>query len=617
MRLGAVDPNSFADTKKARVRSFDLHLQADFQKSVMSGYVDQEVEVMADGVEHVVFDVKTLDIYSVTLNGEPLQHAIHGDASEEPFGAALVVTIPPAFRHKGTIFTVRIAYATRPSSSAIQWLPPAQTAGKKHPYLFTQCQAIHARSLLPCQDTPGNKCPYRAIVSVPAPLVALMSALSTGQPTPDAAAGTITYSFHQPVPMSSYLVALAVGALEKRAIGPRSDVWSEKEMVDAGAHEFADTEKFIAAAEAICGPYVWTRYDVLLLPPSFPYGGMENPCLTFVTPTLLAGDRSLANVVAHEIAHSWMGNLVSPTTWEHFWLNEGFTVFLERKIVRALHGDKHQHLHAILGYKALEDSVDRYGHDHPFTVLNVKLAGVDPDDAFSSVPYEKGFNLLWYLEQLVGGPAVMDPFLRAHCKRFEFSATTSQEWRDFFVTYMKEHAVPDSVLNQIDWEAWLHKPGMLPVAPRFDTSLVDAAHSLAAALMEGKAQPSADDFKGWSSNQLVIFLQAIVDAQKDAGPAPFAALLQRIDELHHLTQSRNAEVRFKWLTACVRAGLDYVFPAVVSFLTEQGRMKFVRPLYLDLFRSEKGKQLAIDTFQAHRAQYHSIAAKMIAKDLGV
>eukprot|EP00978_Attheya_sp_CCMP212_P000141 scaffold272_cov31-Attheya_sp.AAC.1 len=368
------DPSSFA-TAAARVQHIHWNVKLDFDTKIIQGYVEHHV-IFSDpenGPCEVVFDTKGLKISSVHLveDGTPVAtlpyKVLAGNKKCDQLGEPLVVTFLKEQIKEGHVAIVRIEYETSPSSSAIQWLPPAQTAGKVHPYLFTQCQAIHARSMLPCQDTPSNKCTYSAVVTVPSPLVALMSALSTG--SQDLEDGTIQYTFDQKVPVPSYLIALAVGALEKRDIGPRSAVWSEKEMVEAGAYEFAETEDFLQAGEEIAGPYVWGRYDILLLPPSFPYGGMENPMLTFVTPTLLAGDRSLVNVVAHEIAHSWFGNLATSKTWGHFWMNEGFTVFLERKILKKLRGSGCYNLAAMMGLKALEDSVNLFGMKHPFTCL--------------------------------------------------------------------------------------------------------------------------------------------------------------------------------------------------------------------------------------------------------
>eukprot|EP00993_Chasmostoma_nieuportense_P005751 NODE_636_length_1991_cov_12.186695_g589_i0.p1 GENE.NODE_636_length_1991_cov_12.186695_g589_i0~~NODE_636_length_1991_cov_12.186695_g589_i0.p1 ORF type:complete len:631 (-),score=194.54 NODE_636_length_1991_cov_12.186695_g589_i0:97-1929(-) len=606
----AVDPSSYSTTQHARVTDYNLVLNADFAAHKLSGSVTLSVELLTE-TRVLVLDTKLLTITSVTtLAGTPVVY--HQGAESDVFGAPLEITLP-ATQAVGGIIPLQIRYSTSPDSSAIQWLPPTQTAGKIHPYLFTQCQAIHARALLPCQDTPSNKCPYQASITVPAPLVALMSAASTHHST---SGQTITYHFKQTVPMSSYLIALAVGALERRELGPRSAVWSEKEMVEQGAYEFADTEKFLDAAIAIAGPYVWGRYDILLLPPSFPYGGMENPCLTFVTPTLLAGDRSLTNVIAHEIAHSWMGNLVSPLTWEHFWMNEGFTVFLERKIIGAVYGTQQQHLHGVIGRTALENSLQSFGPTHPYTVLNVQLPGVDPDDAFSSIPYEKGFAFLFYLEGLVGGAEVMNAFLRAHCEKYQYTSVTSQEWKEFFLTHF---AHLGAALEAIDWQAWLHQPGPPPVEPVFDMTLVNAAHNRAAEVVAGRPCGDMDD---WSSNQKVVFLERLLELQKEKcqtaeGMAAFALLLTNLDATHHFSATRNAELKFCWCLLCIRCEMEAILPVVVDFLSTQGRMKFIRPTFRALHASQMGKTLAVKVFREKQTTYHSIAAKMCAKDLGV
>jgi leukotriene-A4 hydrolase len=485
---------------------------------------------------------------------------------------------------------------------------------------------------VPCQDTPSNKFTYSARIEVDAPLRALMSAQTSteGEPASSGAANRTQYDFKQPEPIPSYLLALAVGALESRRIGPRSHVWSEAAMVDAAAFEFAKTEDFIKAGEDVCGPYPWGKYDILLMPPSFPYGGMENSNLTYVTPTLLAGDRSLANVVAHEIAHSWFGNYVGTFNWESFWMNEGFTVFLERKIVKALYGKQHQDLHAQIGLNDLQKSVDRFGADHPFTCLCPRLRGVDPDDAFSSVPYEKGFNFLTYLENLIGGEAVMNPFLRAHCERFAHGTVSSEQWKPFFIDYMLTVAkIPQATLDQIDWDAWYNKPGMPPVANAFDQTLIKGSNELADILLAGGEKAAAvkpDALNGWDSAQQIILLERIIAAQKESQAAAggekvaqFLERLQAIDSLFHFTDSRNSEIRFRWLTLVIRQpGMEDRYPAVGAFLREQGRMKYVRPLFRDLYESGgAGREFGIKLFQEHGKQYHSIAQKMVAKDLNL
>ena len=308
--------------------------------------------------------------------------------------------IPENKRQAGHEVSVNFIYETSTHASAIQWLPAAATAEKKHPYVFTQCQAIHARSLLPCQDSPGVKTTYTAEVTSPEWCTVLMSAVAENKTHHK---GKSVHTWNQKVPTPAYLIALAAGSLDHRDISNRVRVWSEPSVVDKAASDFSGTEDFVKAAEHYTIPYEWGRYDVLCMPPAFPYGGMENPCLTFVTPTLLTGDKSLADVIMHEIAHSWTGNLVTNATWNHFFLNEGWTMWLQRKIeYRIKGGIEHQKLSAQSGFNHLKDDITLFGETNPLTSLVCPLGDQDPDDSFSSVPYEKGFNLLYYLETIIG-----------------------------------------------------------------------------------------------------------------------------------------------------------------------------------------------------------------------
>jgi len=464
--------------------------------------------------------------------------------------------------------------------------------------------------MLPCQDAPAAKATYDASVIVPKPLTAVMSAVSTG--TEEGGNNSRVFKFKQEVPMSSYLIALGIGELESREIGPRTRVWSEKNMVDAGAHEFAETESFLKVGEELMGPYVWGRYDILLLPPSFPYGGMENPCLTFVTPTLLAGDRSNADVVAHEIAHSWTGNLVTNKTWEHFWLNEGMTVYTERKIIGKLHGEDMRHFKAIIGLKDLKDSVDLFGPTHEFTCLIPQLKNMDPDDAFSSVPYEKGFNFLFYLETLIGGPEKFQAFLKTYIDKFKFSTVTSEEFKAYFLQYFS--SLDKSILNQIDWDTWFHKPGMPPVPNNFDQKLANISASLANKWISGGADTTENDIKSWNAQQVVVFLDKLLLAEP---PLTDRKIIEKIDSLYHFTSSKNSEIRSRWYKLCIQAEYDPILPHTLSFLREQGRMKFTRPLYRALHKSKFGSEASVSQFKELRNTYHAICAKMVAKDLGL
>jgi len=450
-------------------------------------------------------------------------------------------------------------------------------------------------------------------VTVPAPLTALMSALRVGsEPGPE---GFTVYKFNQPVPMCTYLIALAVGEISGRSIGPRSTAWAEPCMLDAVAEEFSETEEFVATGEALLTPYVWGIYDILCLPPSFPYGGMENPCLTFVTPTIVAGDKSLADVIIHEITHSWIGNLVTTKTWEHFWCNEGMTMWVQRKIMARLRGQAIFDFDASLGLKALQDCVDHYGPTHPFTRLVPDLSGdVDPDDAFSSVPYEKGFFFIYYLQTVVGGAEVFDAFFREYVKNFSFKNITSNEFKAFFQGYFAAKGIDTSA---VDWDKWLYGVGGLPVTVDLETTLRKAASELAQFWVVPGVSAFRPDYTLFSVGQKLSFFDELL-AKQDADPSAITLeVLGQIGTAYNMAAVKNMEIRFRWVRLCVRAGDASILGNALDLVTSQGRMKFTRPVYRDLFKSEFGKQAALDNFKANMPIYHPITLKMVAADLGV
>lgn len=352
--------------------------------------------------QEIVLDSSFVDVQDVKVDGQKAKWDLA--ARSEPFGSPLSIKLNKGVE-KNKQVEVDIALSTTDKCTALQWMTSEQTSNKKHPYMFSQCQAIHARSIFPCQDTPDVK--STVDFNIRSPLPVLASGLPTGssdfQHADKESPATLLYTFKQQIPIPSYLFAVAAGDLASASIGPRSTVWTGPEELGGCKWELEnDMEKFLVAAEKIVYEYAWTTYNVLVLPGSFPYGGMENPIYTFATPTIISGDKQNIDVIAHELAHSWSGNLVSNASWEHFWLNEGWTVYLERRIQAAIHGEPYRDFSAIIGWKALQDSVERMGTEHEFTKLVVGLEGKDPDDAFSSVPYEKGFVFLYYLEKLVG-----------------------------------------------------------------------------------------------------------------------------------------------------------------------------------------------------------------------
>nr|XP_008176974.1 leukotriene A-4 hydrolase [Chrysemys picta bellii] len=608
--MAELDPSSFASSSDHLTQHLYLRCRVDFGSRALRGTAAHTVRAERDGLRCLVLDTKDLQIHKVAVNGQDAKFALGQRHSFK--GTPLEITFPFELR-RGQDVIVETSFETSPKSSALQWLTPEQTSGKKHPFLFSQCQAIHCRAILPCQDTPSVKLTYYAEVSVPKELVALMSANRDGEmPDPEDSNRKI-YRFSQKVPIPCYLIAFVVGALESRQIGPRTLVWAEKELVDISAYEFAETEAMLKTAEDLAGPYVWGQYDLLVLPPSFPYGGMENPCLTFVTPTLLAGDRSLSNVIAHEISHSWTGNLVTNKTWEHFWLNEGHTVYLERRIGGRLFGEQFRHFQALGGWRELQNTINTLGDTSPFTNLIPKLNEVDPDVAYSPVPYEKGFALLFYLEQLLGGPDVFIGFLKAYIQQFAYKSAVTEDWKKFLYSYFKDKV---DVLNKVDWNAWMHTPGMPPVKPTYDMTLSNPCVALSQRWTKAKESDlcsfSSADLKDLSSHQLTEFLALLLLE----APLPVSHV-KRMQEVYNFNAVNNSEIRFRWLRLCIQAKWEEAIPLALKMATEQGRMKFTRPLFRDLYNFEKSCDQAVSSFMQHRARMHPVAAMLVAKDLKV
>jgi aminopeptidase N len=585
--LARLDPHSHADSGQPRAHHLRLRLSLDFEARQIEGTADLELTGPSGGPMDL--DSKGLHILeATTASGTRVPFDVGPD--EPILGRRLRLSLPEGTRE------VRVRYRTSEDAPALQWLSPEQTAGGSHPFLFSQCQAIHARSLAPLPDTPRNRLTYEAELEVPEPLRAVMSAGPAGE-RPGARPGTRVLRFRMPQPIPPYLLALAVGRIESREIGPRSRVYAEPETVDAAAHEFAETEAMIARAEELFGPYDWDRYDLLVLPPSFPYGGMENPRMTFLTPTVLAGDRSLVDVVAHELAHSWTGNLVTNATMEHFWLNEGFTVWAERRLLEALHGEEATVLAWAIGEKALEESMERFGVDSPLTRLRTELAGTDPDDAFSSIPYEKGARFVALLERTTGR-ARFDGFMRDYMARFRFTSITTEEFLPFL-----DERLP-GLAAEVGASAWLYEPGLPANAPSFRSAALDGLVALAAAFPRGD-RPSPAAVAEWSPAEMLVYLQNLPREIGHAGCAWLDAALS-------LTGRGNHEILVEWLA--VAAGSDYepVFPRLREVLLRVGRMKYLRPLYTALGRHPRTRALARQVFAEASPRYHQLSRRVAA-----
>ncbi|NWY26622.1 LKHA4 hydrolase, partial [Pheucticus melanocephalus] len=604
------DPSSFASPACCLTRHLHLRCRADFGARVLRGTAALTARAERETLRCLVLDTKDVQVFKVTVNGQDAQFAFGEKHSFK--GTPLEITFPNELR-RGQEAIVEISFESSPQSSALQWFTPEQTSGKKHPFLFSQCQAIHCRAIFPCQDTPAVKLTYYAEISVPKELVALMSANRDGEaPDPEDSAHKV-YRFSQNVPIPCYLFALVVGALESRKIGPRTLVWAEKELVDKSAYEFSEAEAMLKTAEDLAGPYVWGQYDLLVLPPSFPYGGMENPCLTFVTPTLLVSIAviKVSSSLGIALSISWTGNLVTNKTWEHFWLNEGHTVYLERRIGGRLFGEQFRHFQALGGWRELQNTINTLGDKNPVTNLVINLDEVDPDVAYSSVPYEKGFALLFYLEQLLGGPDVFIGFLKAYVQTFAYKSIVTEDWKKFLYSYFKDKV---DILDKVDWNSWFHAPGMPPVKPTYDMTLSNACIALSQRWIQAKESDlgsfSSADLKEMSSHQLIEFLALLLLE----APLPLSHV-QRMQEVYNFNAINNSEIRFRWLRLCIRSKWEAAIPLALKMATDQGRMKFTRPLFRDLYGFDKSRDLAVKTFLEHRASMHPVTSMLVGKDL--
>ncbi|HLA15151.1 MAG TPA: M1 family metallopeptidase, partial [Gemmatimonadaceae bacterium] len=490
---------------------------------------------------------------------------------------------------------VVIDYETAPEAAAVQWLSPEQTSGKRLPFMFTQGQAILTRTWVPTQDGPGIRQTYDAIIRVPAGMRAVMSADHAGTAGERDAQGRAVYRFRMDKRIPPYLFALAVGDIAFRPIGSRTGVYAEPAVVDRAAAEFAEVDQMIGTAERLYGPYRWGRYDILVLPPSFPFGGMENPTLTFATPTILAGDRSLVSLIAHELAHSWSGNLVTNATWDGFWLNEGFTTYIEHRLMEALRGKEYADMLRELGRQGLQDAVQEAGGPQsPDTRLHIDLSTRDPDVGFTDIAYEKGAAFLETVESVVGRQR-LDAFLRDYFDRFAFQPMTSE----IMLSYMRERLFRTGEENRISPATWIYQPGIPANIPPVRSEAFRAVERVVDDWKAG-APVSAAVTSQWSTHEWLHFFRSLPDTIP-------ASRLAELDATFKLSSSGNSEILFAWLRKAIANRYEPAVPALERFLTSQGRRKFLVPLYTDLARTEWGRTLAANIYRRARPTYHSVS----------
>ncbi len=581
-----VENFSYAKPLEVAVTHADLDLNVDFDRRVISGRAAFDLD-NESGAGVVHFDTWALRVTDVTLEGGKSTRWTLGD-SLPLIGRPLSVAIGTTDRR------VIIHYETTADARGVQWLSPAQTAGKQHPYMYTQSQSIHARSWVPCPDTPAERFTYTARVTVPPRLLALMSAKNPREKTAD---GVYKFEMKQPVP--SYLLALAVGDIEYRALSDRAGVYSEPVMVGRAASEFADMERMIATAETMYGPYRWDQFDVLVLPPSFPFGGMENPRLTFVTPVLVAGDRSLISVVCHELAHSWSGNLVTNRTWDDFWLNEGFTTYFERRLDEVLYGREYMEMQALLGKRDLDLEFEEIGADNKDTSLYIDLAGRDPDETTNNVPYEKGYLFLRMLEDSFGREH-FDAFLRAYFDRHAFQTMTTEE----FIVYLKRELFQgdEAKYAALQVDEWIYGLGLPSNSPEPQSTRFEEVDAQVSAFVNGRPAGKLKT-AGWTTNEWQRFLDNL--------PQPLPAV--RLADLENTFEfsKANAVVQRSWFPNVIAARWQPGYPAIETFLISIGRRYLLRPVYMKLAETPEGLEFARRVYAQARPGYHSITSNGI------
>ncbi|NKF21132.1 M1 family metallopeptidase [Solimonas marina] len=586
------DPHSYANVEDFRTRDVALDLQVDFPDRVLRGTATLTLDRLKPAADTLILDTRDLDIASVEAgHGDTFKATTFKLAPRDPvLGSALLIAMPESADR------VRIRYATEPQASGLQWLTPMQTAGKKHPFLFSQSESIHARSWIPLQDTPQVRQTYSAHITTPKGLRAVMSADND----PKAPANG-DYRFKMPQRIPSYLIALAVGDLDFRATGPRTGVYADPTVVAAAAHEFEDTEQMLETCERLYGPYRWGRYDLLILPPSFPFGGMENPRLTFASPTVIAGDKSLVSLVAHEMAHSWSGNLVTNATWSDIWLNEGFTDHATFRVVEEVYGKDAAQQERVLSAENLKDALAADGRDDDKT-LQPDLVGRDPDDGLSDVPYARGALFLAYLDAKFGRPT-MDAFLNGWFNDHAFQSVRTAT----FVRYLHDHLLVKhpGVVSDAEVHAWIYDPKLPADAVWPSSDAFAHVDTQRQAWLSGSRKANALDTQGWTTHQWQYFLRTL--------PALSTAQIAELDQAFGLSKTHNQIIAGAWWKLTTANHYAPAAAGTEQYLGEVGRMLLIEPIYEEMVKTADGRQRAQAIFAEWKDRYHPIAQDAIAK----
>jgi aminopeptidase N len=583
------ETHSFAQPNDAVITHLDLDIDVNFDTQVISGTATYDI--VNNGASQIILDSKFLDIKEVTANGATTKFQL--GKMEETLGQPLTIDIQEDTQK------IAITYNTTAQTEALQWLTAQQTADKTNPFLFTQGQAILTRTWIPIQDSPQIRITYNATVKVPSELMAVMSAENPKEKTAD---GIYHFKMEQPIP--AYLIALAIGDIEYKAISDRTGVYAEKSMLQKVHVEFSDMEKMVVAAENLYGAYDWEQFDVIVLPPSFPFGGMENPRLTFATPTVIAGDKSLTSLVAHELAHSWSGNLVTNATWNDFWLNEGFTVYFEIRIMEALYGKERANMLALIGRQDLEDVLESMKDNPNDTKLKLDLKGRNPDDGMNSIAYDKGYLFLRTLEEKVGR-GKMDTFLKSYFKKNAFSTTNTED----FVTYLNANLLESNNVS-FNTEEWIYQPGIPDNAAVIQSDAFSNVEKTLQTFIETDNIDVAAT-RQWTPQEWVYFIRNFPEDIT-------IEQMQELDNRFDFTVSTNSYINMVWYEQSILHGYhgNNVDSKIAEFLNTVGRRWYVTTLF-KAFKKVDRTEEAIAIYKTARPNYHSVTANTVDELLGV
>ena len=623
------DISSYANFNDILQKEVDIDVSLDFDKKQMIGKMDVKYEILSSDIPKIILDLKGPEITSIEyiekdedeedLNNIPLTYEILTENKyKDSLGTPLIISLdnveknsPEAYKKisESKSLMVRIKFITTEKCTGIQFLTKDQTYTKKYPFMFTQCEAIQCRSLFPVQDSPSVKSTYIVKTSIQAPLTFLFGGIMKTKYYDCNSKQNISL-FEQNIPIPSYLVAFVAGELEYGRISDRCGVWTEIGLCKKACHEFKDAERYIEIAEEYLNhPYEWKIYNLLVLPFSFPYGGMENPNLTFVTPALLAGDCSMSNVIGHEISHSWTGNLVTNKNWKNFWVNEGFTIFMERKLDSALLGEDMENLEAIVGNNELIADIKLLGEDSEYTKLSPDFGTNDPDDGFSTVPYEKGYQFLIFIEKLIGNDNFKEVMQR-YIKKYQYKSVDHTAFKEVLEGLIKENykkKQAKKIIAEIKWDKWLYEKGIPTYKNYFSSEYLKDAEKLAEDFINEKEDDSSvlKKFKDWHTNVKLAFLNYLLENKEKINET----IAQNLKKKLNLAEDYNSEIKYMWYLLALDKKMDEEIPNIENFLQTHGRLKYIRPVYFAWM--EKDFSQAKEFFEKIRHLYHPFARRII------